>query len=400
MNTSNLIKIALKSLHKNTFRTILTMLGIIIGVASVIAMLAIGQGSKQSIEDSISSLGANVIMVLPGGSARGGVSFGAGTTNVFDMKDIEAIQVNSSVTQYVTPVVQTKAQLIASSNNWSTTVTGVYPAYLNIKDWNLTSGSFFTEEAARQGQKVCLLGQTVVENLFGEFTDPVGQSIRINKVPFKVIGVLEEKGAGMFGNNQDDVIIAPFTAVQRRLMGSTDIQQIFISAASEDQIDRATDEIDDILRTKRRLVDEEEAPYDIRTQSEIADVFGSTSSILMILLGSIAGISLIVGGIGIMNIMYVSVTERTKEIGLRLAVGAKGKDILRQFLMEAIIISLLGGLTGILLGVTIAVGFGSFMSWPVSITSLSIIMAFGFSTLIGVFLWMVPCKKSRRLGTN
>ena len=396
MNIYNLLKISLKALRKNVFRSFLTMLGIIIGVASVIAMLSIGQGSKDSIEGSISSLGANLIMVSPGSSHMGGVQLGAGTARPMEVSEVEAIEAQCPSVQWVSPVVTTRAQLIAGSSNWSSSVLGVYASYLNIRDLRLENGRSFTENEVKRSAKVCLLGQTVVKEMFGEFANPIGQSIRINKVPFKVIGILEAKGAGMMGTDQDDTVVAPFFTVQRRLLGITSVQQIYASAYSEDASEQASKEIETVLLKQLRVNVEDEA-FNIRTMSEISDMLSTTSNILVILLASVAGISLLVGGIGIMNIMYVTVTERTREIGLRLAVGAKSKNILWQFLTEAIVISFTGGLIGVSLGVGVSMLFGNIMDWPITITLYSILLSFGFSTLIGVFFGWYPARKAANL---
>jgi putative ABC transport system permease protein len=396
MNFYNLLKISLKALRKNVFRTLLTMLGIIIGVASVIAMLSIGQGSKESIESSIADLGSNLIMVTPGAGKMGGVNLGSGTSRPLELKDVEAIEKNCTTLEWVTPVASTKAQLIAGSANWKSTITGGYANYINIKALDLKSGKNFTQTDVKRGAKVCLIGKTVVDELFGEFADPVGQTIRIKKIPFKIIGVLEEKGAGMMGEDQDDVVVAPFTTVQRRLLGSTTVQQILASAYSEEVSDKATEEIEAIL-LKQLRAKPEDAAFTIRTMSEISRMLSTTSTTLMILLASVAGISLIVGGIGIMNIMYVTVTERTREIGLRLAVGAKGKNILLQFLTEAVVISITGGIIGVLLGAGVSIMFGNLMGWAISITSFSIALAFGFSTAIGIFFGWYPARKAANL---
>ena len=396
MNAYNLLKISLKALRKNVFRTFLTMLGIIIGVASVIAMLSIGQGSKDSIESGISDLGSNLIMVFPGAGNMGGVNLGSGTSRELEIGGVEAIEENSTLLQWVTPVAMTQAQLIAGSANWSSSVYGAYANYFDIKALEITSGRRFSQSDVNRAAKVCLVGTTIVEELFGEYSDPVGQSIRINKVPFEIIGVLEEKGAGMRGEDQDDVVIAPFSTVQRRLLGSTKVQQIFASAKSEEVSEAATEEIEAILLKEMRAEPDDEA-FNIRTMSEISNMLSSTSNTMVTLLAGVAGISLIVGGIGIMNIMFVTVTERTREIGLRMAVGAKSKNILLQFLAEAVVISITGGLIGALLGVGVSIGFGNLMGWPVSITPFSIVLAFGFSTVIGVFFGWYPARKAANM---
>ena len=396
MNSYNLLKISFKALQKNIFRSLLTMLGIIIGVASVIAMLSIGEGSKKSIEDSISSLGSNLITISPGAKKSGGVNLGSGTSRPFELKDFKAIEKNCTLLQWVSPVASAKVQTISGANNWLASITGAYPSYIDIKSMTLKSGQRFTDNDVKRAAKVCIIGATVAKELFGEFVDPIGQTIRMKNIPFKIIGLLDEKGAGMMGQDQDDVVIAPFTTVQKRLIGSTKIPQILASAYSEDTMEEAIQEIERVLAKQMRVQPEEEA-FSIKTMSEISTMVSSTSDVLMVLLASVAGISLIVGGIGIMNIMYVTVTERTREIGLRLAVGAKGRDILLQFLTEAIVISLIGGILGIIIGVIISFAFGAFMGWTTIVSSFSIILAFGFSTLIGVFFGWYPARKAANL---
>ena len=398
MNLLNLFVIALRSLNKNKIRSLLTMLGIIIGVASVIAMLAIGQGSSDSIEDQISGLGSNVIMVFPGATFRGGVATAAGSAQSLEMDDLEAIRTNCPSVKYLSPVARSGGQIIAGSNNWNSSIQGVYNEYLDIRNIEVESGSRFAEIDEKRASKVCLIGTTVAENLFDEYDDPVGQRIRINKIPFTVIGLLKEKGQGGMGDDQDDIIYAPFSTVQRRMRGARqNIQQIFISAVSEEKIELASEEIDELLRTRKNISKYEDPPFNIRTQTEIVEMFTSTSNTMMVLLAGIASISLIVGGIGIMNIMLVSVTERTREIGLRMAVGARGKDILRQFLLEAILLSLLGGLIGAAFGILSSKLFVAIMNWPVTVSSYSVILAFSFAFIVGVFFGWYPASKAARL---
>jgi len=374
------------------------MLGIIIGVASVIAMLAIGQGSRDSIENQISGLGSNVIMVFPGATFRGGVATAAGSAQSLEMDDLEAIRANCPSVKYLSPVARAGGQIIAGSNNWNSSIRGVYNEYLDIRNIEVESGSRFAEMDEKRASKVCVIGKTVAENLFDEYTDPVGEKIRINKIPFTVIGLLKEKGQGGMGEDQDDIIYAPFSTVQRRMRGDRqNISQIFISAVSEEKIELASEEIDELLRTRKNISKYEDPPFNIRTQTEIVEMFTSTSDTMMVLLAGIASISLIVGGIGIMNIMLVSVTERTREIGLRMAVGARGKDILRQFLLEAILLSLLGGLIGAAFGVLSSKLFVAIMGWPVTVSSYSVVLAFSFAFIIGVFFGWYPAGKAARL---
>ena len=398
MNLLNLFVIALRSLNKNKIRSLLTMLGIIIGVASVIAMLAIGQGSRDSIESQISGLGSNVIMVFPGATFRGGVATAAGSAQSLEMDDLEAIRASCTSVKYISPVARSNGQIIAGANNWNSSIRGVYNEYLDIRNVEVESGSRFSEMDEKRASKVCIIGQTVAENLFDEYTDPVGEKIRINKIPFTVIGLLKEKGQGGMGEDQDDIIYAPFSTVQRRMRGDRqNIQQIYISAVSEEKIELASEEIDELLRTRKNISKYEDPPFNIRTQTEIVEMFTSTSNTMMVLLAGIASISLIVGGIGIMNIMLVSVTERTREIGLRMAVGARGKDILRQFLLEAILLSLLGGLIGAGFGILSSKLFVAIMGWPVTVSSYSVVLAFSFAFIIGVFFGWYPAGKAARL---
>ncbi len=396
MNTYNLLKLSFKALQKNIFRTFLTMLGIIIGVGSVIAMLAIGEGSKQSIEDTISEMGSNMIMVFPGTVQMGAVNMGGGTAQPLEMDYVEAIEARSTALQAISPVANTKSQVISEQGNWSTTIVGCYPNYLDIRATELQAGRRFTQQEVDRNAKVCLVGTTVVEELFGPNTNPIGASIRIEKVPFQIIGILEEKGGGMTGNDEDDTILAPFGTVQRRLLGITTVPQIMASAYSKEMIPVASSEIEQILYEEMRVEPEDEA-FSIRTMDELSSMLTSVSDILVILLAFVAGISLVVGGIGIMNIMFVTVVERTREIGLRMAVGAKSKHILWQFLAEAIVISFTGGLIGIFFGALIAALVGSLMNWPILITTTSIILSFGFSALIGIFFGWYPARKAANL---
>ncbi len=399
MNILNLFVVAYRSLNKNKVRSLLTMLGIIIGVASVIAMLAIGQGSRDSIEEQISNLGTNVIMLFPGASFRGGVATAAGEAQSLKMEDVEAIRDNCPSVKYVSPVARTSGQVIAGNSNWNTQVYGVYPEYMDIRNLEISTGELFTEVDERRSAKVCIIGTTVAENLFDEYTDPIGQKIRIRNIPFTIIGIQKEKGGSGMGGDQDDVIYAPYSTVQKRMRGgtSTNVQQVYLSAISEEHIDKANEEIDQLLRERKNLSLYEDPPYMIRTQSEITEMFTSTSDTMIILLASIASISLIVGGIGIMNIMLVSVTERTREIGLRMAVGARGRDILRQFLLEAVLLSLIGGLMGVAAGIGASRLFVSVMNWATSVTSYSIVLAFAFSFIIGVFFGWYPARKAALL---
>ncbi len=399
MRTFNLLKAGYRSLNRNKLRSFLTMLGIIIGVASVIAMLAIGQGSSQSIKESMASLGTNAILVFPGSSRQGGVQQGAGTVPTIKVGDADAIALHCQLVNHVSPVDEERVQVIWGSQNWNTTIMGVRNAYLTIRSLNVTKGSSFTPEDDRIASKVCLLGVTVVLNLFGNAeANPVGQIIRINNIPFKIIGVLSKMGQNTFGRDQDDIILAPFSTVQKRMKGdSPNVNYILASAISEDQVNDAVNEISALLRQKHKLAPSDEDDFTVRTQSEITNIFGSVAKVMTILLASIAGISLLVGGIGIMNIMLVSVTERTREIGTRMAVGAKRKDILSQFIIESIVISFSGGLIGIAIGIIASDIVARFGHWPIVIEYSSIILAFLFSAAVGLFFGIYPARKAAGL---
>lgn len=397
MKFTSIFRIAILALLKNKTRSILTMLGVIIGVASVIAMLAIGQGSNDSIQSQIQTLGTNVLMVMPGRPDMGGVKKDASTAQSLDIKDVEAIKRSCHSVAYVSPIVRKSAQLIAGGKNSPSTVYGVNQDYLIIKSQKVVLGRDLSMQDYNGLKKICLVGKTVVTNLYGESANPVGQSIRIENVPYLIVGVLETKGQSMMGQDQDDVVIAPFLSVQKRLLSIDYINQIYTSAVSKQQVATASEEIDRALRARRKLRSDEDAPFDIRTQEELAKVFSSITGVLMILLSSIAAVSLVVGGIGIMNIMLVSVTERTREIGLRMAIGAKGKNIMSQFLVESILLSAIGGFIGICLGCGIALLFTKVMNWPTTISISSIVLSFTFATCIGVFFGWYPARKASRL---
>jgi putative ABC transport system permease protein len=397
MRIINLIKVAYRSLAKNKLRTFLTMLGIIIGVASVIAMLAIGEGSKENIQSSIASLGTNSIMIFPGAITAGGVRMEAGSSVSLKKEDAEAILSRCDLLTYVSPVVQKGSQIIWGSRNWRTMVYGAYNDYFAIRNLSIANGIFFTPNDERSAAKVCIVGQTVSSNLFGEGSDPIGQIIRINRIPFKVIGLLEKKGQNTFGQDQDDVIIAPFSTVQKRMLSTTNVNSILASASSESMVDNAKEQVSQLLRERHKLSPEAEDDFTVRSQSDISNIFSAVSKVMTILLGSIASISLLVGGIGIMNIMLVSVTERTKEIGIRLAVGAKGRDVLVQFMIEAIFISFLGGIIGVGLGILVSHLVGKFAGWPIAVTISSIGLSFVFSAVVGVFFGWYPARKAASL---
>lgn len=397
MRLLNLIKIAIAAIKRNKVRSFLTMLGIIIGVASVIAMLAIGEGSNASIKEQISSMGTNLIHIQPASRNRGGVQKSRETSQNLVVADADFIRENCDLIQAVSPEVDGSGQVIFGSNNWPTTIYSGNEEYAFIKKYDVAGGRMFTSQEIKSAAKVCLLGQTVVDNIFGDDIDPLGQSIRFEKIPFKVIGILEEKGENTFGQDQDDIIMAPYTTVMKRVIRQTHLRAIEISAISEDQIDAATIQIEEAMRLSHKLKDSEDNDFEIRTQAELISTFGSISEMMLVLLGSIAAISLVVGGIGIMNIMYVSVTERTREIGLRLAVGGKGKDILMQFLLEAILLSTIGGLVGVAIGIFTSNTVEKIMAWPVLITPDSILLSFLFCTFIGVFFGWYPARKAAAL---
>ncbi len=397
MNIVNLIKIALKALANNKMRGFLTMLGIIIGVASVITMLAIGQGSKKSIQSQISEMGSNMIMIHPGADMRGGVRQSASAMETLKLTDYESIANEARFLSAVSPTVNSSGQLIYGANNKPTTVYGVNQDYLEIRRYSVEDGEMFTEQDILSAAKVCVVGKTVVDELFTNGESPVGKVIRFNKIPFKIIGVLKSKGYNSMGMDQDDLILAPFTTIQKRVLAITHLQGLNASAIKEEYTEQAIDEISEILRRNHKLKPGEDDDFNIRSMEEISSMMTSTMNILTILLASVAGISLLVGGIGIMNIMYVSVTERTREIGLRMSIGAKGIDILSQFLIESIMISVTGGLIGVIFGVAMAllVNFGA--NFPIYIQSWSIILSFGVCTITGIFFGWYPAKKAAQL---
>ena len=396
MNYINSIKIALNALKRNKFRAFLTMLGIIIGVASVIVMLAIGQGSKKSIQDQMSGMGTNLIFAMPGAEQKGGVRMGNSDAKSMKLTDVEAIEKSCPAISDVSPEVRSSGQAVLGNQNWPTTIYGVNNKYFNIKKYTLGKGRTFTETEIQTYAKVCLVGQTVVENLFGK-ADPIGQSIRFKNIPLLIIGILGEKGENGMGQDQDDLVMAPYTTVQKRILAITHIQSIAASAASESQNEAAITQITESLRRSHKLKATDEDDFQVRSQSEMVQMFSSISNIMTILLGAISGISLLVGGIGIMNIMYVSVTERTREIGLRLSVGGRGNDILLQFLIESILLSVFGGVIGITLGIVATQIMASIMSWPVVITSLSVVMSFLVCSAIGIFFGWYPARKAASL---
>ncbi len=397
MNISNLFKIALRALANNKMRAFLTMLGIIIGVASVITMLAIGQGSKKSIQAQISEMGSNMIMIHPGGEMRGGVRQDPSAMQTLKLENYETLRNECTFLSAISPNVSSSGQLIHGANNYPSSVNGVSIDYLKIRQLTVESGEMFTEADIKSASKVCIIGKTIADNLFTDGSDPIGQIIRFNKIPFRVIGVLKSKGYNSMGMDQDDIVLAPYTTVMKRLLAVTYLQGIFASALTEDMTDYATDEVSRILRREHKLKATDDDDFTIRTQQELSTMLNSTTNLMTTLLACIAGISLIVGGIGIMNIMYVSVTERTREIGLRMSVGARGIDILSQFLIEAILISITGGLIGVIFGCGTSIIVKNVAHWPIFIQPWSVLLSFAVCTITGVFFGWYPAKKAASL---
>ena len=404
MNYSNLFKIALRAIAANKMRSFLTALGIIIGVASVIAMLAIGQGSKKSIQANIAEMGSNMIMINPGADrGPGGVRQDASSMETLKLTDFQSLKDECNYISAISPVVNKSGQFIYGNNNTPSTIYGVNTDYLTIRQLSVDDGEMFSDEDIKASAKVCVLGQTVVDNLFPDGSDPVGRVVRFNSIPFRVIGVLKKKGYNTMGMDQDDLVLAPYTAVMKRILAQTYLGSINCSAITEGLTDKATEEITTILRRNHKLKDAtdtqeaDEDDFSIRSQEELASMMNSTTDMMTILLGCVAGISLIVGGIGIMNIMYVSVTERTKEIGLRMSVGARGVDILNQFLIEAILLSVTGGIIGVIIGVGSSYAIKFIAHWPIYIQPWSIVMSFAVCTFTGVFFGWYPAKKAAQL---
>lgn len=396
MKLANLLKIALKALNNNKLRCFLTMLGIIIGVASVITMLAIGQGSKNSIKAQISEMGSNMIMIRPGNMQRGGVRQNAEDMQTLKIEDYESLKSVPGVAA-VSPMVNSSGQLVNGNNNYPSSVNGVTPEYLDIRKLKVKDGSIFSEQDIKSAAKVCILGKTVVDNLFSNGEDPVGRVVRFGKIPLTVIGVLESKGTNSMGQDQDDVVIAPYTTVMKRILAVDYLQELFASAVDESQTEETIDNITEVLRANHRLKEDADNNFEIRSQQELSQMMNSTSDMMTVLLACIAGISLLIGGIGIMNIMYVSVTERTREIGLRMSIGARGIDILSQFLIEAVIISVTGGVIGIILGIIASWLVTVIANWPVAIQLYSVVLSFAVCTVTGIFFGWYPAQKASNL---
>lgn len=398
MNYSNLFKIAMRAIAANKLRSFLTMLGIIIGVASVIAMMAIGQGSKKSIQANITEMGSNMIMIRPGqDKGPGGAQQDASDMQTLKLKDYEALKEQAKYLSAISPSVNSSGQFINGNNNTPSTIYGISPDYMQIRQQKVKDGEMFTDEEVRSSAKVCVIGKTVADNLFTNGEDPVGKVIRFNKIPFRVVGVLESKGYNSFGMDQDDVVLAPYTTVMKRILSVTYLQGINASAVTEDMTDLAIEDITSILRENHKLKASDEDNFTIRSQQEMAEMMNSTSDTMTVLLLVVACISLVVGGIGIMNIMYVSVTERTKEIGLRMSVGARGIDILNQFLIESVLLSVTGGLIGVIVGIGAAVGINVFAHWPIQIQPWSVLLSFAVCSATGIFFGWYPAKKAASL---
>ena len=396
MSTLTILISAFRALQRNKMRSFLTMLGIIIGVGAVIAMLAIGQGAEYSVKDQIASLGTNVLIILPGSQQQGAIRVGAGSMTTLTEEDAQAMQRDCPAVAFVSPGTRAMNQVIAGNLNWATVIDGEGAEYLEIRTWTVQYGDFFTDQDVKSAAKVCVLGKTVADNLFPD-GDPVGQTVRIRNVPVRVLGVLSKKGQNAMGQDQDDIIIAPYTTVLRRLSRFPFLRQIVVSATSPAAIDPAQKQITDLLRMRHKISAYDPDDFTLRNQTDIAQAATATTQILTILLASIASVSLLVGGIGIMNIMLVSVTERTREIGIRISVGARGRDILTQFLIEALVLSLLGGIVGMLLGIIGSSVISSMAKWPTIVTPFSIVLSFGFSIVVGIFFGFYPARKAALL---
>lgn len=403
MNYQNLFKIAIRAIAANKMRSFLTALGIIIGIAAVITMLAIGQGSKASIKANIAEMGSNMIMISPGADMRGGVRQDASSMETLKQADYQSIKEDCNYISAISPTVNSSGQWIYGNNNTQSSIYGVNQDYLSIRQLKVADGEMFTDTDIKAAAKVCILGQTVVDYLFPDGSDPIGKVVRFNSFPFRVVGVLQKKGYNSMGMDQDDLVLAPYTTVMKRILAQTYLGGIVCSAITEEASQPAQDQISEILRRNHKLKDAtetteaDEDDFNIRSQEEISSMMNSTMSTITILLGSVAGISLLVGGIGIMNIMYVSVTERTREIGLRMSVGARGIDILNQFLIEAILLSVTGGIIGVILGVSLSLSLNAFLHIATQIEPWSIIMSFAVCTFTGVFFGWYPAKKAARL---
>jgi putative ABC transport system permease protein len=398
MKLKETLRVALRALRRNAIRSALTMLGVIIGVASVIAMIALGSGARAAIDEQIQSQGTNLIFVSAGsfGRGQGAVRGGAGSNSTLTVEDAQAIQQQVSTVNLLSPGVRGRAQVIAGNQNWNTQIQGEDEDFVAIRNWPLSSGANFTARDVQLADKVCLLGATVAQTLYGD-QDPVGQIIRVKNLPFRVVGVLAPKGQGTFGQDQDDFVVAPYTTVQKKLLGVTFLQSITLSAVSSDAVEPTAVEVTRLMRQRHRIANPEEDDFTVRTVEEMAATRVETARTMTMLLMSVASVSLLVGGIGIMNIMLVSVTERTREIGLRLAVGARARDILRQFLAEAVCLSIAGGLVGVALGTLASRTLTEALGWPSLVTASALAIAFAFSGAVGVFFGYYPARRAARL---
>jgi putative ABC transport system permease protein len=397
MNFFNLLKIAYKALMRNKTRAFLTMLGVIIGISSVITMVSLGQSSQTSINKEISSMGTNLIMVMRAHQQRGGVNIGSANVQSLKVSDVQAIKEKAKYVSKVSPVISASGQLVYGSKNWPGTLQGGNEDLLSIRKYELTAGSNFSAFDVASYSKVCIIGKTVADNLFQEGENPIGKNIRFGRIPFMVIGVLASKGQNQMGQDQDDIVITPYSTVQKRILAVDFIHTIMASAASEELADAASREISSILRETHHIAAGQDTDFEVRTQQEMLEMINSVSGFLTILLAAIASISLIVGGIGIMNIMYVTVTERTKEIGLRMSIGAKNRDILLQFLCESAILSLIGGIIGIILGLVLSHVVCNILNWETMISASSIVISFLVCSIIGIFFGWYPAKKAASL---
>ncbi len=393
---SSIINIALRSLIANKMRTFLAILGIIIGVGAVVTMVAVGTGASNKISEQIASIGSNLILILPGATTQGGIRMGIGTQQTLTMADAEAISKECPAVVAVAPVISGTAQIVYGNQNWSTAVMGTTPEMTTVREWEVVSGRFITEQDVRNGTKVAVIGQTVAEKLFGDL-DPIGKLIRIKKIPFEVIGILDKKGQSFTGQDQDDIIYVPITTSQRTLFGQVlpgRVRLIYAKANSLESIPVATEQIKTLLRQRHRIGINQEDDFTVMDLTQMLKAAEESTKTMSILLGAIASVSLLVGGIGIMNIMLVSVTERTREIGIRMAVGAKPKDIRMQFLIESLFLTTIGGIFGLLLGIGASLLLSSLMQWPISISIFSALVAFGFSAFVGVFFGFYPAYKA------
>jgi putative ABC transport system permease protein len=391
------LKIAVRALQRNLMRTLLTMLGIIIGVGAVISMVSIGNGAKARVEAQIASLGRNVLLIMSGNTSRGGFRFGFGSPGSLKIEDYDAIRKEVEGVVGISPEVRASAQVAAGNQNHNPQITGVGADYVDIRSWDVISGQNFTETDVRNANKVALIGKTAAETLFGEGADPVGQIIRIKSAPFTIVGYLKPKGMSMMGGDQDDLILVPYSSAMKRLTGDTSFRSFSVQAESPARMEDIATQITDLLRQRHKITPDKEDDFLVRTQQEISDTATETSRVMTMLLGSIAGVSLLVGGIGIMNIMLVSVTERTREIGIRMSIGARGRDILLQFLTEAVTLSLVGGIIGIAVGLGASKFISQKFGWSTLISTDSIIMAFVFSAAIGIFFGFYPARKAAQL---